>query len=243
MAVLPSDLIAYASLNMPSDDVSTSGGAIDVDTRVVFTQLASVAALEILSSSAADTTPQATVRARTAAGSVLSQTVTLTGVTPVSLSTLGTVERVLKVSLNADAAGIVTLRVASGGATVGTIPIGERGFLAFHREGQCSSSAEVDFYYKFFIKNTSGTDTLTSGSVAETLDSPNRITFALAASINDSASVANRLTVPALTFNNSAKSVPASLAPGDAIGVWLLAAHPAGDGSSNTSLGLQISGV
>lgn len=239
---LPADLVLYASLNMPADDSATSGGGVDVDQRLEFTQLAVDAALEILSSAAGDTTQQATVRVRNAAGVVVSQTVTLTGTTAVQLTSLGTVDRVLKVSLNADCAGVVTLRVSGAGATVGTIPIGERGFMCIHREGAASVGSTQDFYYKGFWRNT-GAATLLTPSVAEYADPAGRVTFALAASLNDTGSVANRKTAPALTFNDSQKSAPASLGPGDAIGVWFKFSHPAGESDMNSTYGTKIAGT
>lgn len=238
---LPDDMVLYASANMPSDDTATSGGAIDPDTRLELTQIVTPTALEVLSSATGDTTQQVTVRARDTLGVVVSQTVTLTGTTPVDLSTLGTIQRVLKVSLNADCTGTVTVRGDGGSPTVGTIPAGERGFLCVHREGSASPSAIQDFYYKGFWKNT-GAATLTAPLLEETLDTPDRVTFAVPAAINDSGSVANRKTAPALTFNNSAKASPSSLGPGDAVGVWFKFSHPAGEGGQATNLGTRISG-
>ena len=238
---LPGDIILFASANMPEDDTATSGGAIDLDTRLELTQLVADAALEVVSSAAGDTTQQVTVEARDSAGVVASQTVTLNGTTPVDFTTLGVVARVLQVSMNADAAGIVTLRVDGAGATVGTIPIGERGFLCVHREGAASAGSTQDFYYKGFIKNT-GAQTLASGTVIETADPPGRVTFALAATVNDTASVANRKTSPGLSFTNGSTALPASLAPADAIGIWFKFSHPASDGDQNTSVAIKIAG-
>lgn len=238
---LPADLVFYCSANMPAADSGTSGGAIDLDWRAELTQPLAPGALEVVSSSAGDTTPQATVRARDTTGAVVSQTVTLTGVTAVSLGSLGTVTRVLKVSLDADAAGIVTLRMASAGATIGTIPIGERGFLCIHREAQASASATTVFYYKGFWKNT-GSQTLSSGSLLDTGDA-SRIAVAVAASNNDSGSVTNRLTAPAgPTFGTSA-TLPASLGAGDAIGVWFRFTHPAAEATLASTITNTINGT
>ena len=40
MPIVASDLVAYAAANMPEDESSTVGGAIDTDNRVVFTDIA-----------------------------------------------------------------------------------------------------------------------------------------------------------------------------------------------------------
>ena len=52
MAVTSSDLVLYASANMPLNDNNTSGGAINSGIRVTFTDPSSAAQLIIFSSSA-----------------------------------------------------------------------------------------------------------------------------------------------------------------------------------------------
>jgi hypothetical protein len=237
------DIVIYASVNMPADDSATSGGAIDVDQRVEFTQILANDDLEAVSSSGSDTTPQVTVRAQQADGTVVSQTATLTGTTPVVFSTLGVIERVLKVSMNADAVGTVTIRRSPTGTTIGTIPIGERGFMCFHREASAAAGSTVTDYYKVFAKNTHGTDTLNSAQVVSQLEATGRITFALAASKGDSGSVANRLTSPGLTFDSLTKNVPTNaLAAGETIGIWIRAQHPAGDSGYKSTWTLRVQG-
>ncbi len=239
------DLVCYASANMPADDSATSGGAIDPDVRVAFTPLAADDDIEVVSSAAGDTTQSVTVRGRKLDGTVAEQTVTLNGTTAVILSTLGVVARVLKVSMSADAAGVVTVRRSVAGTTVGTIPVGERGFLAVHREFQASATAGTSRYYKVFWKNTHATDSLNSALVSQSADPAARVTHALATSKGDSGSVTNRTTAPAgLTFDDTAKVVPTgTLAPGETIGVWLKFTHPQGEGDLSTTYTLQIEGT
>lgn len=240
-----SDLTSYASLNMPEEDTGTSGGAIDLDTRVVFTQLDAVSALELVSSNSGDTTQQVTVEARGATGTVASETKTLTGLTAASLSTLGAVARVLQVTMDSDATGTVTLRKASAGATVGTIAPGERGFLCVFREATALSSAAEDWYLKVFLKNTHGSDSLNTATVKLFADPASRVTFAVAASVDDTGSVSNRLTDPGLTFTADDKAVPGGgvLAAGEAIGVWLKFTLPQGDGEHDTTVTLSLEGT
>jgi len=150
---------------------------------------------------------------------------------------------VLQVSMNADAAGIVTVRSVDDTQVLGTIPIGERGFLCIHREASSSGGGTEVFYYKAFFKNT-GAGTLTSGQVSETNDAAGRVSFAVAGSVNDSGSVANRKTAPGgLTFDNAVKNIPASLAPNDAIGVWFKYEFPAGDIEWKTSNSVKVMGT
>ena len=39
MSVVASDIVVYASQNMPQDDLSTAGGAINSGIRLVFTDI------------------------------------------------------------------------------------------------------------------------------------------------------------------------------------------------------------
>lgn len=221
MPIVAADLVAYASLNMPDDDVSTSGGAIDENTRVDFTQLAADDDIEAVSDNAGDTTQNVTVEARAPDGSVVSETKQLNGTTAVIFSVMGVVERILSVSMDADAAGTVTIRRSVAGATIRDIPPGERGFVRMFRKSSSESGA-TERYEKFFWKNTHGTLALTSAQVVQNADPTGKITHALAATKDDSGSVANRKTSPGLTFDDTDKSVPTgSLGAGEAIGVWL----------------------
>jgi hypothetical protein len=223
VSVVSTDLVLYHAANQSDVDGATVGGAIDALRRPDFTQLASNAALEVVSSAAGDTTQTVTVRARNAAGSIVSQTVTLNGTTAVQLATLGTVERVLKCEMSATATGTVTLRVTSAGATVRAIPVGERGFSAVFREGSSSTSGTVTYYAKLFWKNTNSSNALLSAQVSESADPTGLVDHGLAASTGDSGTSTNRQTAPGgVTFASTAANVPGTdLGTSTAIGVWL----------------------
>lgn len=242
MPIASTDLVAYASANMPDTDSGTSGGAIDTLRRIDFTQLAANDSLEAVSTSASDT-QNITIEARNAAGSVVSETKALNGTTVVSFSTLGTVERVLKVELASAAVGTITVRRASSGPTVSQIPPGERGFMAFARKIASDPSAAKDYYHKFFWKNTHASLSLLNAVVKQNADPDARITHALATSVNDSGSVTNRTTSPGLTFDDNDKAVPGTdLAAGAAIGVWLRVSLPAGDSPHRTTYTSELAG-
>jgi hypothetical protein len=223
VSVVASDLVAYHAATQSDQDSVTVGGAIDTLRRPDFTQLAANDSLEVLSSSSSDTTQTVTVEARKADGTLVSQTVTLNGTTAVSFGTLGTVERVLKCEMSATAVGTVTLRRASAGPTVRAIPVGERGFSMIFRKGSSSTTGAVDYYAKFFWKNTNGSFALLIASVVESADPSGTITHGLAASQGDSGTTTNRQTAPGgVTFGNGSASVPGTdLTAGSAIGVWL----------------------
>lgn len=243
MSITASDLVAYASANMPTDSSSTCGGAIDPLRRIDFTQMAANDTLEAVSSSAGDTTQTLTVYARKADGTVVSETKTLNGTTPVSFSTIATVERVLKAELSATCTGIVTLRRTTGPTTVRTIPAAERGFTSIFQQLASDPSSPTDFYGKFFWLNNHGTLALLSAAVTESADPDARITHALDASVNASTSTANRTTSPGFTFDGTSKAVPGTdLAAASKIGVWLHLSLTAADSAHKTTYTSQIAG-
>lgn len=243
MAVTAADLIAYAAASMPDDDTSTSGGAIDSKRRVVFTEQATDF-IEVVSDNAGDT-QDCTVVARAISGSVTTDTKALTGTTPVGF---GAFEHLLSVDLVSDAVGTVTVRLAGGGATFGTIPAGERGFVRLFRKA-ASEPSPASRYEKLFIKNTHATLSLLSASVVETADPDSKMSFTLASAVDDINSVANRKTAPGAaiiepdSFDDAEKSVPGgTLAAGSAIGVWVKQTLDALDSPLESSFTLKIAG-
>lgn len=244
MAIASTDLLLLGSLNRPLDDTSTSGGGIDVDHRPEFTQLAATDTLEVLSSSAGDTTQSITITGRNAAGAIISDTKTLNGTTVVAIT--GSFERVHSAVLSADTAGNVTVRRSSAGPTVGVIPAGERGFYALFQRS-ASEAAQAIRYEKIFWRNNHGTLTLTSADVTLTADPDSRIRIGLATAVDDTGSVANRKTAPGgVTFSddNVVLSVPGgNLAAGSAIGVWVEQNLPADDSPHRTTFTTRLRGA
>jgi hypothetical protein len=247
VSISPSDLIAYAALNQPEDETSPAGGAIDPDTRVVFTDLAANDKVEVLSSAIADTTQHITVRGRATNGSLAQETVLLNGTTPVVLNA-NTFERIESAALDADTAGTVTVRRQGGGATIGTIPPGERGFTRLFIKA-FSAAAPKDYYAKVFLKNAHATLSLLDAVVKENADPTGRITFALQNTINDSEAPVNRLTAPVnvTAFGNSditllAATGTADLAAGSAIGVWLKLSLDADNAPIKSTYTIELDG-
>lgn len=249
MAILSTDLILYASANAPDTDAALNGGAIDALRRVDFTQLAANDDIEVVSTSASDT-QSCTITGRNAAGSVVSETKSLTGVTAAIFSTLGVIERVLTVELASVAIGTITVRRSVAGATVRTIPVGERGFMALFRKAASDPAVQKDYYTKVFFKNAHGTLSLLAATVKQNADPDARINHLLAAAVNDTATVANRVTAPAAadtqdpdTFDDTDKAVPGTdLAAGAAIGVWLRLRLPTADAPHRTTYTIELSG-
>jgi len=243
-SVVSSDLVAYHAATQSSSDTGTVGGAIDTLRRPDFTQLAASDTVEVISSAAGDTTQTCTVVGRDSQGRLVSQTVTLNGTSAVAFNTLGTVERILSCELSATAAGTVTLRRSDHTTAVRAIPIGERGFSMILQKGSSSTSVEVDYYAKFFWKNTNTTNALLAAAVSDSANPSGVVTFGLAASQSDSGTATTRQTAPAgISFADTSQNVPSTdLAATASIGVWLkftLAANQAAIKSSYTS---QIAG-
>ena len=255
MALSNSDLILRCSASRPKDDVSTSGGAKDPDVRPTFTQLAANDDLEVLSASAGDTTPKMTVIARKPDGVIeTSAATTLTGTSAVQIAGLSAAdERVLEALLDADAAGVVTLRRRPGGATICDIPVGERGIHCMFYNA-ASSAVATRRYEKTFWENVHGTLALTEARVRLTADPASVIKIAVEDAKGDSSSLSVRLesdtdntlsSALGLTFvdDNVYQSVPGGyLGAGENIGVWLQMALTPDQAPVRSTATLEISG-
>lgn len=245
MPVAIADLKFYQAANMPEDDVSVVGGAINTAGEVEFTPLAANDSIEALSDNAADTM-NLTVTGRDASGAIVSETVALNGTTVVPFTTLGVIERILKIVLGASAAGNVTVRRAAAGPTIKVLA---PGITSTRREFYDSASdvSATTRYEKFFAKNTNGTSTLNNAAIKLTADPSAVIMIGVAPAINDVATSTNRLTAPAgVTFvdDNVSQAVPgAALAAGDAIGIWAEMALNAGAAALKSSFTTELSGT
>ena len=243
MSIVTADLVLYAAANEPNSDSGTGGGAIDTARRLDFSQLAATDKVEIVSSSAGDTTQTVTLRGRKADGTIVSEVKTLTGTTPVA--TTANYERLLSAELSATCAGTVTVRRQTGPTTLRTIPAGERGFMAFFREVASDPSSTVNRYSKGFWKNTNGSLALTSAVVKENADPAADITFGLYGSLDDTNTITDRTTAPggisfASTDANVANSQ--SLTAGSAQGVWFKLTLSAGASALKSTYTTELDG-
>lgn len=94
MSVIPNDLVAYGSANMPEADGVAVGGGIDFSRRVAFFDVSPNGTIDFVSSAAGDTGVHIQVAGRDATGVIQTPAaVTLTGTTPVTGSQ--TFERLL----------------------------------------------------------------------------------------------------------------------------------------------------
>src|SRR6185436_12455819 len=153
-----------------------------------------------------------------------SEAFTLTGAVEVVLAK--TWERIQRIVLDSTSASrTVLLKQGSGGTTRATITTNETTRHISFQNSASDPSATKARAEKVFGKNTNGTLSLLGATVTLTADPAANITIALAASVDDSGSVATRLTSTGLTYSddNVALTVPGTnLAAGSAIGVWVL---------------------
>src|SRR5687768_9744494 len=108
MPIVSTDIKFYGSANMQESDSGTQGGAIDLTTRVVFTDLASAGTVEAFSSSSADTTQTVTVYGRLATGVLTSEIISLNGTNVIAGAV--SFERILKLVVSASHTGTITVR-------------------------------------------------------------------------------------------------------------------------------------
>jgi hypothetical protein len=243
MSIVSSDLQFFSVASVPTDDVSTSGGAIDTTSRAALTQLTANAAIAVVSDGA--DTRTVTVRGRLTTGAIDTEVLTLNGTTEV----LGakTWERVLSLTASATSGTrTITCKQGSGGSTVATIvPNETKRHIQF--QGASSGASPSTRYEKQFAKNGNGTLSLLGAQITLTADPASKIKIGCEAAVGGTTSVANRLTAPAsVTFvdDNVAIGVPGTdLAAGAACPVWVQQSLAANDGAQKSTFTLQLAGT
>ena len=203
MSIAATDLVLYRSVNMPTADTGTSGGAMETTAkgRVTFQDTTNSpggtgVGIECKSTSASDT-GNITVTSRNTAGSIVTETKALTGTTFIDLTTFTNTERILRVVMAANAVGTVTVRVKNGsgtGAVVTQVEAGERGSYLLFYDSATPASSTLDRYEKIYAKNNHATLNLTNATIAMTADPQTVMEWAFSASAGDS--VAARTTAP-----------------------------------------------
>lgn len=243
MSILVTDLKNYQSANMPQDDASTSGGAIATAAIIDDMILAANDTLKVKSTIAGDTTQTVTVTGRNAAGAIVSEVQTLNGTTAVSYAT--TFERILKVVMSATSTGTVTLYRSDGTTAVVALPTLKTSVRRLFYDSASAAGSTVR-YEKIFWKNEHASLTLTTATLKLTADPAAVIRIAGATAVDDSGSVANRLTLPGgLTFvddNVSQAVVGNALAASSAIGVWVEMTLAGSNAAIKNTFATQLAG-
>lgn len=262
MSVIASEIIIYGAANRADSDTGTQGGAIDTTVRYVFDDATeansvggSAGALEVLSSSAADTTQTVTVTGRLASGAIETEAFSLNGTSVVTGSDV--FARILKVVVSGAHAGTITVRTASDDAEIVNIETGvlEVRRLFYNASAEASGGSTKNYYEKIFVKNTNATLALLDASFAESADPTTLVDFALEDAIDDTGTVTNRVTAPSAGdlasdgFSSSTKLLStvdagtADLAAGSAIGIWVHLTLAAGAAANNSTWTLRTTGT
>lgn len=226
MPIVAADLVFYGAANHAEDDTSTQGGAIDLTTKVAMVFMAANDTIDVVSSSAADTTQTVTVTGRVATGAIDTEVFTLAGTTPQVGTT--TFERVLKIVMSATAVGTITIERATGPVTIATMEPGITTVRGLFFDAASDASPKT-LYEKLFAKNEHGTLTLTNATSELTLEPTAVADYLMAVedAVDDTNSAANRVTAPvgqsAFRQINITEPIPGGgdLAAGEAIGIWL----------------------
>jgi len=221
MALAAADFVFYGAANRPGDDSSPSGGGIDLLARPIFTQFTAPAVAAFVSDGADVRT--VTVVGRNTSGISVSKVVTLTGA--VEVVSIAVFERILSLTMSAaDGSRTVTARQGAGGSTFTTIVPNETIRYALFQDSFSQSSVQFR-HEKLFCKNIDGTLDLNQAVIQLTSDPTANYRVGVALSLNDTASIANRKTIPpSVVFvgDNTDAPVPGGVLPfGDAIGVWV----------------------
>lgn len=242
MSITAVELIAYSVASIPTDDVSTTGGAIDATRRPVFTQISAAEHLKV-SSSAADTR-NCTVFGRDSTGTVVTETFALNGTTPV-VST-NTYERIQSVNLASTNANTVTVAGNTSSTTFATIPPSETGFHMMFQNSFSTGTTQVR-YEKMFWKNTDSTLTLTSSTMTLTADPSSLMNMGIETALNGTDTVTNRFAAPSgPTFvgTSTAQSLPSSgnLAAAATIAVWMKQSLASNNAAQKNNFTTQLAG-
>lgn len=268
MPVASTDIKIYGCANMAEDDASLAGGAID-KTVVMLTQnmgdIGGTDTLDIVSDSAGDTTQTVTVTGRDASGIIQTEAFTLAGTTP----QLGSqsFERILKIVVDGTYVGTINVQEASGNVTLvdmlgsGAAPGGgaelEARICFYGADAEASGGSDEEVYEKVFIANTHASLALTSATVQLTVDGTagSIIDFDLEDAVNDTGTIANRLTAPGAaqtardTWSDASEAVPGGTlgdrvtGTADHIGVWLQMDLNAGTSPEEVQVTLQTAGT
>jgi hypothetical protein len=242
MPIVSTDLDFFSVANVPTDDVATVGGAIDLTSRVLLTQFGANAVLALISDGA--DTRTATIAGRLTTGVADTEAVVLTNaVEKLSTKTWSVIQSITMSAT--DPARTVTAKQGSGGSVVATILPNEK-IRHIQFQNSTSESAQADRWEKQFVKNKHATLSLLNALVSLTADPAARIKIGVGTAVNGSTTSTNRKTAPAgITFvdDNVTQAVPGTnLAAGDACPVWVQQTLPANDTAQKSTFTLQIAG-
>jgi hypothetical protein len=251
--ITSADIVFYGSQNMNRSDATTpQGGGIDETIKVVFNDMTQVSTIDFSSDSAGDT-GNITIEGRRSTGSIITETIALNGLTPVT--TINEFERILRITTDSHN-GTIEAEVSDDGSGIVDI---ESGILEVRRPflsvtGEPAGGSARTFYEKIFLKNNSLTNDYLDVSLAENFDGVEAngadVTFDIESVVEGTGESDNRITSPPTgellngVFNDTTKSIPGTDLLSDSyVGVWLRLNIPAGTNPINTNFEFSVSGA
>jgi len=227
---------------MPEADTGTSGGGIDITTRIEFTDMVANDTVRVVSTTA--DTATVSVTGRKADGVIATDAIVLNGTTAVAGVTV--FERILKVVKSAATTGTVTVErnLTPFDDIVTLAPAILRTRRLFY--DSASAATATVRYEKIFLKNENALLSLNAAVTKLTADPSAKIKIANAAALSDTVSVASRVTVPAGTFvdDGVAQAVPGNaVGAGLAIGVWIEMSLAAGNAAIKSTFTIELAGT
>lgn len=179
MSVVATDFRLYGAANMPEDDSSLVGGAVDLTTKVVHVALAAADTIDLVSDDAGDTDQVYTLYGYDASGSKVTEDISANGLSTVNGAQ--TFERVTKIDKKSGSAlaGTITFTRHTGGSTIVTMESAADAAAGseideirtpFYGIASDPDNAKVA-YEKVFFRNNNGTITLTD-AVIRLMDGP-----------------------------------------------------------------------
>jgi hypothetical protein len=284
MSVLPSDLQFYGSANMPDVDTGTTPVTGSQTFERLMKGVASgTTAVGDIASISNTAVVSGTAQAGAAASSTASATITLASGQGASC-TIGMIIRItnnLPAGVNFQLRRIVAISTdtISVNRDWGTVPTSSTTYGVYHGmlfdilpnqvtqnrrpfynvASDVTGGSNRTYYEKIFVVDTNTTTALTVASVIKQADpSSGTLQFALTNSLNDTATIANRQTVPATgitAFSSgsapqtiavpSPQNLPSGTAPNaaGAQGIWLSLLLTAGLAAAKTSFTLRVTGT
>lgn len=239
--IVSSDLVIYASEYTPFDNSSSAGGSINSSGLRTYFDISYTGQIIAYSNTIADTGILTIYGRLSSTGTLINETIQMSGTTIVSSSNY--YERISRVVLSEIAKGTITI---SG---IGTIPLGEVGFTkAFiNAESPVDGIPGQTLYEKVFYKNNNTSSTLLNAYIEEQQAGLyNIVEFSLENSLNHNESIANRLTAPTgvSVYSNSSLDVPSTnIGALQAQGIWLkMTVLPDNTSGNNSFYRLRLNG-
>tara|TARA_Y100001973_G_C5185142_1_gene327342 strand:+ start:1125 stop:1871 length:747 start_codon:yes stop_codon:yes gene_type:complete len=223
MSIIDSDIVLYASQNMPQSDSSTTGGEINSGVRVVFTDIAGYGKISAFSNNSNDT-GNLNITGRDAVGIIKTDTIKLSGTTAV----VGTqiFDTILVCSTDYFASGEISIQESSSNSGVGKIFPHESGFLKpfYDATANIAGGANKELYEKIFIKNNNLVNMFSGVSVTEVNSGLyNVVNFGLEKSQKYNESTSNRTVAPTGITNYGAgpSGLSEPIVSNSYQGIWL----------------------